>query len=191
MAAYRRMYRAHWSFPPLQRMMRTIPRLTVWDDHEIRDGWGSEDQDFAGGNPVVFDAAREVAEEFILNNGPRIRPSDDGAGGTPDAHQAYISGSVACFIFDGRTSRRYSNPDGRIISEEQLADFEASACRIARDRRVRFLRDGHRRAVHQPQGRSSRSSGARRQGADHLSWRIRDDIRDSWHSKGNRGELSG
>ena len=56
-------------------MMCTIPHLTVWDDHEIRDGWGSEEQDFAGGNPVVFEAAREIAEEFILNNGPRIRPT--------------------------------------------------------------------------------------------------------------------
>ena len=73
-AAYRRMYRAHWSFPPLQRMMCSIPHLCMWDDHEIRDGWGSEDQDFAGGNPLVFEVAREVAEEYILAGGPRLRP---------------------------------------------------------------------------------------------------------------------
>lgn len=136
-SAYRRMYRAHWSFPPLQRMMCTTPHLTVWDDHEIRDGWGSEDQDFAGGNPVVLEVARDVAEEFILNNGPRIRPT--GPGAPPDAHQAYISGTVACFIFDGRTSRRYSDPDGRVISDDQYADFESFCGQIAQDRRVRFL----------------------------------------------------
>ena len=32
------------------------------------DGWGSE-KEISPGNPVVFDAAREIAEEFILNNG--------------------------------------------------------------------------------------------------------------------------
>ena len=187
-AAYRRMYRAHWSFPPLQRMMRTIPHLTVWDDHEIRDGWGSEDQDFAGGNPVVFDAAREVAEEFILNNGPRIR-SDDGAGGTPDAHQAYISGSVACFIFDGRTSRRYSDPDGRIISEEQLADFEAFCMRMARDRRVRFLVMGTGVPFINLKDIVEELGSQAPKALTDLMAGIRDDIRDSWHSKGNRGEL--
>ena len=57
----------------------------------------------------------------------------------PDAHQAYIAGSVAAFIFDGRSSRRYADPGGRIISEQQLADFDTFCLRIARDRGVRFV----------------------------------------------------
>lgn len=187
-SAYRRMYRAHWSFPQLQRMMRTIPHLTVWDDHEIRDGWGSEDQDFAGGNPIVLEAAREVAEEFILNNGPRIRPTGDSIP-PPDAHQAYISGSVACFIFDGRTSRRYSDPDGRIISEEQFADFEAFCAQIARDRRVRFLVMGTAVPFINLKDIVEELGSQAPKALTDLMAGIRDDIRDSWHSKGNREGL--
>jgi PhoD-like phosphatase len=187
-AAYRRMYRAHWSFPPLQRMMRTIPHVTVWDDHEIRDGWGSEEQDFAGGNPIVFEAAREVAEEFILNNGPRIRPTADGAPPS-DAHQAYVSGNVACFVFDGRTSRRYSDPDGRIISDQQFADFEAFCAQIARDRRVRFLVMGTAVPFINLKDIVEELGSQAPKALTDLMAGIRDDIRDSWHSKGNREGL--
>ena len=185
--AYRRMYRSHWSFPALQRMMCTIPHLTVWDDHEIRDGWGSEEQDFAGGNPVVFDAAREIAEEFILNNGPRIRPTGDGE--QPDAHQAYISGSVACFVFDGRTSRRYSDPGGRIISDDQFADFESFCRQIASDRRVRFLVMGTAVPFINLKDIVEELGSQAPKALTDLMAGIRDDIRDSWHSKGNREGL--
>jgi hypothetical protein len=182
--AYRRMYRAHWSFPPLQRMMRTVPHLTVWDDHEIRDGWGSEEQDFAGGNPVIFEVAREVAEEFILNNGPRSR-----AGASPDAHQAYVAGNVACFVFDGRTSRRYSDPDGRIVSDQQHADFEAFCGQIARDRQVRFLVMGSAVPFINLKDIVEDLGSQAPQALTDLMAGIRDDIRDSWHSKGNRDAL--
>ncbi|MGH8701961.1 MAG: alkaline phosphatase D family protein [Burkholderiales bacterium] len=186
-SAYRRMYRLHWSFAPLQRLMRSIPHLTVWDDHEIRDGWGSEDEDFAGGNPLVFEAAREVADEYILNNGPRVRlPS---SGEHPDAHQGYVAGSVAAFIFDGRSSRRYSDPGGRIISDEQFADFEAFCARIARDRRVEFLVMGTAVPFINLKDFVEELGSQAPKALTDLMAGIRDDIRDSWHSKGNRDGL--
>lgn len=186
--AYRRMYRAHWSFAPLQRLMRSVPHLCMWDDHEIRDGWGSEDQDFAGGNPLVFEVAREVANEYVLQTGPRVRPLR-GAQVT-DAHQAYVAGSVAAFIFDGRTSRRYSDPDGRILSDEQFADFEAFCAQVARDRRVRFLVMGSAVPFINLKDFVEVLGSQAPKALTDLLMGIRDDIRDSWHSKGNRRGLA-
>lgn len=35
-------YRFHFSVPPLADAMSRLPVAMVWDDHEIRDGWGSQ-----------------------------------------------------------------------------------------------------------------------------------------------------
>ena len=159
----------------------------MWDDHEIRDGWGSEDEDFAGGNPLVFEVARDVADEYILNNGPRVRlPS---AGERPDAHQAYVAGTVAAFIFDGRSSRRYSDPGGRVISDEQFADFEAFCAAIARDRRVKFLVMGTAVPFINLKDFVDELGSQAPKALTDLMAGIRDDLRDSWHSKGNREGL--
>jgi len=185
--AYRHMYRAHWSFPPLQRVMRSVPHLCMWDDHEIRDGWGSEDQDFAGGNPLIFQVAREVANEYVLETGPRVRPPRGGQ--VTDAHQAYLAGSVAAFIFDGRTSRRYADPSGRILSDEQFADFETFCDQVARDRRVRFLVMGSAVPFINLKDFVELLGSQAPKALTDLLLGIRDDIRDSWHSKGNREGL--
>jgi hypothetical protein len=186
-SAYRRMYRLHWSFAPLQRLMRSIPHLTVWDDHEIRDGWGSEDEDFAGGNPLVFEVARGVADEYILNNGPRVRRPSPGE--RSDAHQAYVAGAVAAFIFDGRSSRRYSDPGGRVISDEQFADFEAFCAAIARNRQVKFLVMGTAVPFINLKDFVEELGSQAPKALTDLMAGIRDDVRDSWHSKGNRDGL--
>jgi hypothetical protein len=191
LSAYRRMYRLHWSFAPLQRVMRRWPHLCIWDDHEIRDGWGSEEQDFAGGNPLIFEVAREVADEYILQGGPRLRPSVPGTppAARPDAHQAYLAGSVAAFVFDGRTSRRYSEPESRIVSEAQFADFEAFCDALARERRVRFLVLGSAVPFINLKDFVEEMGSKAPKALTDLMAGIRDDIRDSWHAPANRPGL--
>jgi hypothetical protein len=190
-SAYRRMYRAHWSFPPLQRLMRTVPHLCMWDDHEIRDGWGSEDLDFAGGNPLIFEVAREVADEYILQSGPRLRPNRPGMApaARPDAHQAYVAGSLAAFIFDGRNSRRYSDPESRIVSDAQFADFEAFCESIARNRHVHFLVLGCAVPFINLKDFVEELGAQAPKALTDLMAGIRDDIRDSWHAPANRPGL--
>ena len=38
-------YRLNWSRDPVRRVLSTTPTYMMWDDHEIRDGWGSFAQD--------------------------------------------------------------------------------------------------------------------------------------------------
>ena len=35
------MYRLNWSRDPVRQVLANVPRYMVWDDHDIRDGWGS------------------------------------------------------------------------------------------------------------------------------------------------------
>ena len=123
---YRSMYRHFWSLPDFSTVMRTVPHLFMWDDHEIHDGWGSEAKDFSPGNVALFKIARQVAHEYTLNAGPRIRR------GYAEAHQAYVLGTTAAFIFDTRTVRNYEAADQRLISHQQFNDFRQFLSQVSR-----------------------------------------------------------
>lgn len=177
---YRRMYRHFWSLDPMRGVLAEFPHLFIWDDHEIHDGWGSEGKDFEPGNVEMFRAAREVAEEYILHAGPRVRP--DGR----EAHQAYVLGAMAAFVFDTRSARNYEAPRDRLISREQFEDFVSF---------LRILRNSAR-VTHLVTNTSVPFVGLR-DWVTALATRapdllndvvlsgIRDDVRDSWTSPGN------
>ena len=107
-------YQRHWSFPDFASVLSAYPHVFTYDDHEFRDGWGSEKVDEK--DSLLGNAARSVAEDIILGGGPRVC-----LGRGCDAHQSFVHGDLATWIFDTRTSRHYGKS---IISEQQLQDFE-------------------------------------------------------------------
>jgi hypothetical protein len=178
-ALYRSMYRHHWSFQELQHAMRTYPHVFMWDDHEIRDGWGSEEKDLDDSSQTMFRIARDVAEEYLFNVGPRWRP--DG-----DAHSAYLHGAQANFVFDTRSSRNYADPGGRIISDQQLADFLRFVEQVIQRPQIRFCFLGTTVPfVYLKEWVEGLLSRAPKVLTDLIAG-VRDDIRDSWRSPGNR-----
>jgi PhoD-like phosphatase len=118
-------YQRHWSFPEFARVLRNYPHVFTYDDHEFRDGWGSEYSDAK--DAVLGDTSRAVAEDIILGGGPRVC-----TGPSCDAHQSFVHGDLAVWIFDTRTSRHYGKS---IISKQQLEDFQ----RFLEDFNSRFL----------------------------------------------------
>ncbi|WP_411280754.1 alkaline phosphatase D family protein [Gemmatimonas sp.] len=180
--AYRRMFRYHWSLSGLRETMQKYPHILTWDDHEIHDGWGSEAGDFTDDNVAMFSIARTVADEYLFQSGPRVRLAGD-------AHQACMVGPQAAFLFDPRTSRRYSNPGGRIVSDVQLDDFARFCEDVAAAPSVRFLMLGttvpflyikdfwESLGARAPKALTDAAGG------------VRDDLRDSWSSVGNRAAL--
>jgi hypothetical protein len=172
-------YRYHWSFKRFQQIMRNYPHILMWDDHEIHDGWGSESEDFKEENFEMFKVARDVAKEYVLTVGPRVRD-------TGDFHYAYISGHQANFISDTRSSRRYEPVNGRVMSDQQFIDLEQFCGYVATQLQIRFffldvtvpvvgLRDlVIAIASVLPKFITDRFDG------------IRDDMRDSWMSPGNQ-----
>lgn len=106
LSLYRLNYRYHWGFAPMQAVMRRFPHLGMWDDHEIRDGFGSEESDFRECNQAIKQIATQSAEEYLFQYSPTLR-SETTRNSAVDKHQAYIDHTLAAFIFDGRNSRNY------------------------------------------------------------------------------------
>ncbi len=106
LSLYRLNYRYHWGFKSMQTIMRKFPHLGMWDDHEIRDGYGSEESDFSSANKVIKQIASQAAEEYLFQYSPKLR-SESTKNSLIDNHQAYVNNTIASFIFDGRNSRNY------------------------------------------------------------------------------------
>lgn len=182
---YEKMYRHFWSVDSMRKVLSAYPHLFIWDDHEIRDGWGSEGNDFRSGNAEMFRIAKEVAEEFILNSGPRVRP------GGIEAHQSFVLGPMASFVFDTRSTRNYESSGERLISREQFNDFvafldglrgNAGITDLITHTTVPFV--GLRSWVTELVTRSPDFLN------DSILEGVRDDVRDAWTSPGNLPTLS-
>lgn len=64
-------YRMHFLVPTLDRALKALPNAMVWDDHEIRDGWGSQGDEgkvIPGTDNLMwsdyYTKARKKASEF-------------------------------------------------------------------------------------------------------------------------------
>lgn len=188
-------YRYHWSFLDFQRCSRSYPHVAIWDDHEIRDGWGSEETDFTPSGLAMLRQARLAADDYILDLGPRMHPRSPPNApigeNPPEAHCAYIDGEIAAFIFDGRSCRRYRDCTGRLISDVQMAEFAAFCGQVAADQRVRTLFLGIGTAL------VNLADVFEDIGSVLPDWinemdsvgRVRDDVRDGWNAPGNRAQL--
>src|SRR6187431_1885090 len=97
-AAYRRHYVQTWSHPDVAAVLGSCPNLMMWDDHEIYDGWGSNDNDVTAAAQARYQAAEEAFKEFQdpLNSPDRIVP---GLGWVAKF------GELAILAVDGRSQR--------------------------------------------------------------------------------------
>jgi hypothetical protein len=149
---------------------------------------GSKSSDLESGADRIYPVARGVAEEFILNLGPRVRPTDQFP--DADAHQAYIDATNAVFIFDGRSSRKYRDQQGHVISEHQFRDFESFCSQLATDHhQVTHLLMGCAVPFLNLQDYVSNLGSKVPKAVTDLLAGIRDDVRDSWNSPGNREQF--
>ncbi len=61
---YRQIYLKSWKFPEVHEVMRTFPQYMIWDDHEITNGWGSEEKHSQPKCQEIFKIARQAYIEF-------------------------------------------------------------------------------------------------------------------------------
>ncbi|MCW8126371.1 alkaline phosphatase D family protein [Microbulbifer halophilus] len=207
LSLYRLCYRYHWSFEAMQAVMRDYPHLAMWDDHEIRDGYGSDEGDFIEENLAMRDIARQAAEEYLFQLSPRLR-SEAGENADIDNHQAYLDSPLAAFIFDGRNSRNYGedlllpaeatfssgyinsqrwSEPGQVVSDQQLDDFERFCGAVKNAADIKYLLMGNCVPFIYV-GETLEALGSE---SALTKWMgHHDDIRDSWHSPANRRQLS-
>jgi hypothetical protein len=63
-AALAEKYRLNWSREPVRRVLSTVPVYMMWDDHDVRDGWGS----LAADSPTLVQKYPRGAEIFVKSN---------------------------------------------------------------------------------------------------------------------------
>lgn len=121
--AYRRHYVNTWSHPEVAKVLGSCPNLMMWDDHEIYDGWGSNDEDVSPKAQQRFQAAAQAFREFQ----DALNPPDRLAAGF-----GWIAKykDQAIIAVDGRTNRRWST--GTILGKAQLDDLELQLHQLAR-----------------------------------------------------------
>jgi len=123
-------YQANWSRHPIPKIMANIPTYMVWDDHEIRDGWGS----FAADSPVLadkyprgakifdrhnnfFNDARDVYWHFqMAHNPPLPLPVGGNRFAMPFVFQC---GGLLVLVTDSRGNRDLWRPESPILGEDQ------------------------------------------------------------------------
>lgn len=130
-AAFSDLYRGFWAVPGQQRLRARFPHYMIWDDHEIRDDWGSRPRWRGPRGEVeasVFRAAREAYETYqhALNPVTAERTY----------HYAFAAGDVAVFVLDLRGQRSWDQ--GQLLGDSQWRDLTAWLATTERAS-VRFL----------------------------------------------------
>ena len=123
-----RIYRMHFLIPTVHRALSAIPSAMVWDDHEIRDGWGSQrDEDAV--LPLTqrpwleyFAAARLKTWEFEVARNPNaggqaVTAFDPSLDRELDTSFGW-GDRLKVFLLDTRTTR--GRPEGSVMSAAQL-----------------------------------------------------------------------
>lgn len=151
-------YRENWSRPVVRDVLANIPVYMMWDDHDIRDGWGSAASDsptLVARHPRgqrIFDLCRDYYEDcrgaywhFQACHNPR--PSDvlidatlpnfiDGppAPGTRRAMPyAFRCGRLVVLVLDSRGDRDVFRETLPILGDEQWQFIEAVLAGLAPD----------------------------------------------------------
>ena len=127
-------YALNWSREPVRRVLASVPTYMMWDDHDIRDGWGSLASDsptlvqkHPRGQPIfdVCDAfyrdARDVYWHFqACHNPPSLSP----VAGPPFFERKampflFQCGRVLVLMLDSRTERDVFRKDFPILGADQ------------------------------------------------------------------------
>lgn len=186
-----RAYRAVWSFDTLDAVLRQLPAVMMWDDHEIRDGWGSQ-----GDKHVYRDTFYAKARAGYIAH-QQQRGVDPTAADTGDAvtdavtdadegpmrslHQTFRLHGLPVFAMDQRSARDVSVP--QVLGERQAAAFRTWIDGLRPTTSPYYL-------VISPLPLLYRITGA----SDILATygaEITDDLLDAWSSPPNTPELDG
>jgi hypothetical protein len=105
---YRDLYRVAWNHPSTRDVLANVSNLMIWDDHEIRDDWGSRPNDR---NPksqeyYIGTLARRVFREYqrqLWNDFPI--EADPEAGGLE--HHFHKWGEIGVMFLDERGGRSF------------------------------------------------------------------------------------
>lgn len=111
-------YRYNFSLPPLAQALSKLPAYLMWDDHEIRDGWGSQGDEHLEPFRTYFPIARHafIAHQLLRSYPPgSIEQSEYDAlvAGRRSLHTPFSHGArTHVLMLDSRSTRSASIFEG-------------------------------------------------------------------------------
>lgn len=133
---YHQVYDHFWWAPEWGDLLRLCPSLMMWDDHDIRDGWGSNVHDYKDGE--LLPEAREKMEAAAACFDMYQTCGNPPAASDLDRQFSLRVGPVAIFEFDTRTHRDYKKADeAHPFGRDQLERYWTwvrgldDSCRVA------------------------------------------------------------
>lgn len=164
-----------WLGTPAAGVLARCPSVMMWDDHDIYDGWGSNEDDIQPTSRLYFDAARQAFSEFqARHNPPGIDAGNSFATG-------FVHGEIGVLLIDGRTHRNYAQ--GVVVGKPQWASIDRWL-QDALGRKLRHLFV----VVGVPPMHVELAAALSILEATPWTEEPTDDLRDAWISKNNRRE---
>ncbi|HEY9079139.1 alkaline phosphatase D family protein [Magnetovibrio sp.] len=105
LSMYRDEYRDNWTEPGTRQVLANVSNLMIWDDHEVRDGWGGKPQDHDPNHPAfhIGTLARQVYREYQrqlwADDDPTVPSS------TYEDHM-HVFGTIGVLMTDQRGGRQ-------------------------------------------------------------------------------------
>jgi len=178
-----KLYNASYSFNEIEAAHSKLPTLSTIDDHELRDGWGSQKDEYENGkmNPILEDHYNLGKQAFLehqllLSNKSSEEVRDLLEENKSMEYSFEVNGKKG-YVFDLRSARNINN--NQVLGEKQWEDFEGWINKLERDQEIilitsipltlrplKFFEDFAK--LFKPE--------------------LRDDVRDGWSSKNNIAE---
>lgn len=130
--AFEVLYRYNFSLPPLAAALSRLPSYMMWDDHEIRDGWGSHGNERT--NPRMEGYFRVARHAFIANQLLRASPPgsllqkeyDSLVAGSAPLHRQFAHGErTHVLMLDARSRRAVGTPLLDASAEREVREWLA------------------------------------------------------------------
>lgn len=178
-----KLYNASFSFEEIEAAHSKIPTLSTIDDHELRDGWGSQKDEYENGvmNPLLenhYKLGKQayLEHQLLLSNNSSEKVRDLLVDNKSMEYSFEVNGKKG-YVFDLRSSRDINA--NKVLGEKQWKDFENWLNKLERDQEIilitsipltlrplKFFEDVAK--LFKPE--------------------LRDDVRDGWSSKNNIAE---
>jgi phosphodiesterase/alkaline phosphatase D-like protein len=106
--AYRRLYRAWWAESSTRDVLANVPNLMIWDDHEIRDDWGSRREDYNSRTEEyrIGTLARQVYREYQRQLWEDLPHNDE-------EEHFHVWGTIGVLFVDQRGGRSFGRDVAR------------------------------------------------------------------------------
>ncbi|MGK7388791.1 MAG: hypothetical protein ACNS60_00505 [Candidatus Cyclobacteriaceae bacterium M2_1C_046] len=179
-----RSYRNFYAFKCFEEIQATIPSISVWDDHEIRDGWGSHGDEYSEDTGEMsnylkpyFNISKSAYITHQLMLDPKSKELADLIEENESLEQVYEIKGIPLFAFDLRSNRNIYKDQA--VNEDQLNSFKEWC---------KELKNGSEVIIISSIPFFYKPHFSLKLLARLLQPALRDDINDGWYSKYNEGQ---